>query len=59
MRTPERKAQGRHRGAELEGRQQAAGIDEGELEADVQVVWDPPWNQNMISEAGRIKLGMI
>jgi probable FeS assembly SUF system protein SufT len=30
------------------------GIDE----ADVQLVWDPPWNQNMISEAGRMKLGM-
>jgi metal-sulfur cluster biosynthetic enzyme len=25
----------------------------------VQLVWDPPWNQNMISEAGRMKLGMI
>lgn len=21
--------------------------------------WDPPWNQNMISEAGRMKLGMV
>jgi probable FeS assembly SUF system protein SufT len=31
------------------------GIDE----ADVQLVWDPPWNQNMISETGRMKLGMI
>jgi probable FeS assembly SUF system protein SufT len=31
------------------------GIDE----ADVQLVWDPPWNQGMISEAGRMKLGMI
>ena len=31
------------------------GIDQ----ADVQLVWDPPWNQNMISEAGRMKLGMI
>ncbi|MEY2481059.1 MAG: hypothetical protein QOI04_1986 [Verrucomicrobiota bacterium] len=31
------------------------GIDE----ADVQLVWDPPWNQNMISEAGKMKLGMI
>jgi probable FeS assembly SUF system protein SufT len=31
------------------------GIDE----ADVQLVWDPPWNQNMISEAGRMKLGII
>src|SRR6187399_1611608 len=25
---------------------------EGVDEADVQLVWDPPWNQNMISEAG-------
>ena len=31
------------------------GVDE----ADVQLVWDPPRNQNMISEAGRMKLGMI
>ena len=31
------------------------GVDE----ADVQLVWDPPWNQHMISEAGRMKLGMI
>jgi metal-sulfur cluster biosynthetic enzyme len=34
------------------------GID-GVDEADVQLVWDPPWNQNMISEAGRMKLGMV
>ena len=27
--------------------------------ATVVLVWDPPWNQNMISEAGRMKLGMI
>src|SRR5438132_4488497 len=33
-------------------------IDGGD-EADVQLVWTPPWNQNMISEAGRMKLGMI
>jgi probable FeS assembly SUF system protein SufT len=31
------------------------GVDE----AEVQLVWDPPWNQNMISEAGRMKLGMV
>src|SRR3712207_6432151 len=31
------------------------GVDE----ADVELVWDPPWNQNMISEAGRMKLGMV
>jgi metal-sulfur cluster biosynthetic enzyme len=28
-------------------------------EADVQLVWDLPWNQNMIGEAGRMKLGMV
>ena len=27
-------------------------------EADVQVVWDPPWNPQMISPEGRAKLGM-
>ena len=32
---------------------------EGVEEAEVQLVWDPPWNQSMISEAGRMKLGMV
>ena len=32
---------------------------EGVDEAEIQLVWDPPWNQNMISEAGRMKLGMV
>jgi probable FeS assembly SUF system protein SufT len=32
-----------------------AGVDE----AEVELVWDPPWNQNMISEAGKMKLGLI
>lgn len=27
--------------------------------AEVELVWDPPWNQGMISEAGRMKLGLI
>src|ERR1700736_4534294 len=31
------------------------GVDE----ADVELVWDPPWNQHMISEAGKMKLGLI
>lgn len=26
--------------------------------ADVSIVWDPPWNPNMISEAGKEKLGL-
>jgi len=31
------------------------GIDE----ARVELVWDPAWNQEMISEEGKMKLGMI
>lgn len=30
----------------------------GVTDADVQVVWDPPWNQSMISAEGRARLGM-
>jgi probable FeS assembly SUF system protein SufT len=30
----------------------------GVVEADVRVVWDPPWNPNMISPEGRARLGM-
>lgn len=28
-------------------------------EAKVELVWDPPWNQEMISEAGKMQLGLI
>ena len=28
-------------------------------DARVQLVWDPPWNQDMISEEGKMKLGMV
>jgi len=28
-------------------------------EADVQVVFDPPWNQQMMSEAAKLELGML
>ena len=31
------------------------GIDD----ARVELVWDPAWNQEMISEEGKMKLGMI
>lgn len=31
------------------------GIDE----AEVELVWEPAWNQSMISEAGRMKLGLV
>ena len=28
-------------------------------DAKVELVWDPPWNQDMISEEGKMKLGMM
>jgi probable FeS assembly SUF system protein SufT len=28
-------------------------------DAAVELVWDPPWNQSMISDEGKMKLGMI
>ena len=31
------------------------GIDD----ANVDLVWDPPWNQDMISEEGKMTLGMV
>jgi probable FeS assembly SUF system protein SufT len=32
---------------------------EGIDDAEVELVWDPPWNQSMISEEGRMKLGLV
>jgi len=26
---------------------------------DVELVWDPPWNQDMMSEAARLELGFM
>ena len=31
----------------------------GVSDAEVDLVWDPPWNQGMISEVGRMKLGLV
>jgi probable FeS assembly SUF system protein SufT len=31
----------------------------GVSDADVRITWDPPWNQSMISEEGKMKLGLI
>lgn len=31
----------------------------GVSEAEVRIVWEPPWNQNMISEKGKMELGLI
>ena len=28
-------------------------------EADVELVFDPPWNQSMMSEAARLETGML
>jgi len=42
--------------AEAKGKIEALpGVDE----ADVELVWDPAWNQSMISEVGKMKLGLI
>ena len=31
----------------------------GVSEAQVNIVWDPPWNQDMISEEGKMVLGLV
>ena len=31
----------------------------GVAEADVEIVWDPPWNQDMITEEGKMVLGLV
>jgi probable FeS assembly SUF system protein SufT len=31
----------------------------GVEDAEVELVWDPPWNQGMISEVGKMQLGLI
>jgi probable FeS assembly SUF system protein SufT len=31
----------------------------GVEEAQVDIVWDPPWNQEMISETGKMELGLM
>ena len=32
---------------------------EGVTEARVELVWDPPWTQDMMSEAAQVELGLI
>ncbi len=32
---------------------------DGVESTDVEMIWDPPWNQHMISEEGKMKLGLI
>jgi probable FeS assembly SUF system protein SufT len=31
----------------------------GVSDTDVRITWDPPWNQSMISEEGKMKLGLV
>ncbi len=32
---------------------------EGVDDADVQVVWDPPWHPSMMTDAGRARVGIV
>lgn len=41
-----------------DARSRVMSID-GIEDAVVDLVWDPAWNQSMISEAGRMKLGLV
>jgi metal-sulfur cluster biosynthetic enzyme len=31
----------------------------GVIEADIQVVFDPPWNPSLMSEAAKLQLGLM
>ena len=39
--------------------QEAVGAVAGVREATVELVWDPPWDQSMMSDVARLELGMI
>jgi FeS assembly SUF system protein len=39
--------------------EQAVEEVEGVSEASVELVWDPPWSRQLISEAARLELGII
>ena len=41
-----------------DARSKILGLD-GVHDATVDLVWDPPWNQDMITEEGKMKLGMV
>ncbi len=42
----------------MEAKDRVEALD-GVEAADVDMVWDPPWNQDMVSEEGKMKLGLI
>jgi FeS assembly SUF system protein len=37
--------------------QQAVEAVEGVSSAEVEITWDPPWHEDMLSEAARLELG--
>ena len=41
-----------------EVKQKIEGIP-GVSEAQVELVWDPPWDRDMITESARLQLGML
>jgi metal-sulfur cluster biosynthetic enzyme len=50
---------GCHLGGMIAGHVQSRLLEiEGIEEANVELVWDPPWQPQMISAAGREKLGL-
>ncbi|MHB8522828.1 MAG: metal-sulfur cluster assembly factor [Limisphaerales bacterium] len=52
-------APGCHLGGQIAGDVQTKILSlEGIEEANVELVWDPPWHQSMISAAGRKVLGL-
>ena len=42
----------------VEGVRQALLATDGITDVDVEVVWDPPWNPAMMTDAGRDLLGV-
>ena len=41
-----------------DARQRLATVP-GVADANVEIVWDPPWHQDMISEEGKMQLGLV
>ena len=39
--------------------EEAATRAEGVTQAQVEIVWDPPWNPSMMTQEARAKLGMV
>ena len=50
---------GCHLGGQIAGtvQEKLLALDEIQ-EANIELVWDPPWHQSMISPQGRLKLGL-